>query len=414
MKNLKKLIALLMTVMMVFSFMSHAASVKADDDDPLIPLDGDDPPEAEMIEEVTIIVEAPECGTVVTADMYGDEGETQWIDGGTQNPLPDVSVPDGAPYGLYDYCYPDSDMEGGWYCYTGRNWVVPVIYEGDYYSWNEYYVSTEDEPQMVGGETYYMDIILRVLKDTPFDVMALVDGGLTVEGGEIVSFWPWSSGGPAYYIELMVAVEAKHVEGEPETENEKAPTCLEDGSHDEVVYCEKCDTELSRETVTDKALGHDWDEWKTTKEPTKTEEGEKERVCKRDASHKETDTIPKLDPEYFEIVFDLNGGELDGVTGTMTYACEEGTVIELPEPTREGFLFDYWEGSKYYAGDKYTVTEDHNFKAMWKEEEKKEEKKDDKVVYTAPKTGIGTAIPAIVSVSALSAVAVALKKRNHR
>lgn len=42
-------------------------------------------------------------------------------------------------------------------------------------------------------------------------------------------------------------------------ENVKDATCTVAGSHDEVVYCSVCQTEISRTTVTDKALGHDWD-----------------------------------------------------------------------------------------------------------------------------------------------------------
>lgn len=48
-----------------------------------------------------------------------------------------------------------------------------------------------------------------------------------------------------------------HIEGEIKIENEKAPTCEEDGSHDSVIYCAACGEELSREeVVTDTALGH--------------------------------------------------------------------------------------------------------------------------------------------------------------
>jgi uncharacterized repeat protein (TIGR02543 family) len=41
-------------------------------------------------------------------------------------------------------------------------------------------------------------------------------------------------------------------------------------------------------------------------------------------------------------------------------------VITLPAPVRDGYTFDYWEGSRYNAGDKYTVTGDHTFTAVWK------------------------------------------------
>ena len=50
----------------------------------------------------------------------------------------------------------------------------------------------------------------------------------------------------------------------------------------------------------------------------------------------------------------------------MTITEDIGTVITLPAPTRDGYIFDYWEGSKYNAGDKYTVNGDHTFKAVWK------------------------------------------------
>lgn len=46
--------------------------------------------------------------------------------------------------------------------------------------------------------------------------------------------------------------------GEAVQENVVAATCTEDGSYDEVVYCTVCGEELSRETKTAGALGHDW------------------------------------------------------------------------------------------------------------------------------------------------------------
>jgi len=68
----------------------------------------------------------------------------------------------------------------------------------------------------------------------------------------------------------------------------------------------------------------------------------------------------------FLITYDLNGGKLGSDTGKIVWEVEEGTVITLPAPTRDGYEFDYWEGSRYNAGDKYTVTGDHTFKAVWK------------------------------------------------
>ena len=48
-----------------------------------------------------------------------------------------------------------------------------------------------------------------------------------------------------------------HTEGEAVEENIVAATCTEGGSYDEVVYCTVCEEEISRETKTVDALGHD-------------------------------------------------------------------------------------------------------------------------------------------------------------
>ena len=78
--------------------------------------------------------------------------------------------------------------------------------------------------------------------------------------------------------------------------------------------------------------------------------------------------FPAVEPvvTQYTITYDLNGGTLDGQTGIVTKKIDAGTVITLPAPARDGYTFDYWEGSKYNAGDKYTVTGDHTFKAVWK------------------------------------------------
>lgn len=65
------------------------------------------------------------------------------------------------------------------------------------------------------------------------------------------------------------------------------------------------------------------------------------------------------------ITYDLKGGELDGKTGTVEISCEEGSTITLPAPVRDGYIFDYWKGSRYEAGDEYTVKGDHTFTAQW-------------------------------------------------
>ena len=88
-----------------------------------------------------------------------------------------------------------------------------------------------------------------------------------------------------------------------------------------------------------------------------------------DENHEDTEpayVTAKIEARQFTITYNLNGGKLDGETGKVTRTAKEGEVITLPAPTRDGYTFDYWEGSKYYAGDKYKVNGDHTFKAVWK------------------------------------------------
>ena len=49
---------------------------------------------------------------------------------------------------------------------------------------------------------------------------------------------------------------AGHTKGEVVVENEVAADCVNNGSHDEVIYCTECGEELSRETIVVDALGH--------------------------------------------------------------------------------------------------------------------------------------------------------------
>lgn len=113
----------------------------------------------------------------------------------------------------------------------------------------------------------------------------------------------------------------------------------------------------------------------------------------------------------YTITYELNGGELDGETGTVTQTFEDGTVITLPAPTREGYEFDYWEGSRYNAGDEYTVTEDHTFTAQWKAVE---ENTDDGSKDTEPGTGDDTNPMLWILVMAGAAAVLAATGRKRR
>ena len=80
----------------------------------------------------------------------------------------------------------------------------------------------------------------------------------------------------------------------------KAATCTETGLT-EGKECKICGATLVEQKEIP-ALDHDWDDWKVTKEATCTEPGVKTRTCKRDASHTETEPIPKTGHNYTEKV----------------------------------------------------------------------------------------------------------------
>lgn len=81
------------------------------------------------------------------------------------------------------------------------------------------------------------------------------------------------------------------------------------------------------------------------------------------------------------LTFDPNGGNyssapdgytLNDKTGKITIEVNAGEVITIPAaPVRDGYTFQYWKGSKYLPGDKYTVKGDHSFTAVWKKNEAK-------------------------------------------
>ncbi len=138
-------------------------------------------------------------------------------------------------------------------------------------------------------------------------------------------------------------VTVSHVPDEPVHENETAPTCTETGRYDEVVYCAVCGDELSRETITVLALGHDLAHH-DAQAPTCTEIGWKAYdTCTRCEYTTYTADIPAIGHDWGEPVYSWTETE-NGYTATAKITClhdeahvitEEGTVTYtvITEPT---------------------------------------------------------------------------------
>lgn len=87
--------------------------------------------------------------------------------------------------------------------------------------------------------------------------------------------------------------------------------------------------------------------------------------------------------EKFFITVDPNGGTWNGNPAAKIYEIEKGQYLTLPAaPTKEGYTFMYWKGSKYQPGDKYLVEGEHTFTAVWE--------KNAVIDKTSPNTGDNT------------------------
>jgi hypothetical protein len=91
-----------------------------------------------------------------------------------------------------------------------------------------------------------------------------------------------------YYYGEEPIIHVGHQASEPVKTRTKEPTCLEPGEMTTTTLCIRCGVTMSTSTSSIPALGHDYGEWKETKAPTCTADGEETRICSRDASHKET------------------------------------------------------------------------------------------------------------------------------
>ena len=167
---------------------------------------------------------------------------------------------------------------------------------------------------------------------------------------------------PAMYIDLTIKTYS-HTPLEAVEENHKDPTCTNTGSYDVVVYCSAlgCQKELSRETQTISALGHNVTKV-TVVPPTCTAKGYTKHECTR-CSYYEKDE---------ESYVDALGHDLTKVTvipptcttqGYTKHACTRCSYYEKDEESYVDALgHDYSKGTctrcalqVYVVCDKYGV-----------------------------------------------------------
>ena len=120
-----------------------------------------------------------------------------------------------------------------------------------------------------------------------------------------------------------------HTPAEAVKENVTAATCEQDGSYDEVVKCSSCGEELSRETKTEPALGHDWQApayvWAEDNSTVTAT-----RVCANDAEHKETETVDTTS-ETVDATCQKAGSTTYTATFKNTAFTVQTNVVELEQ-----------------------------------------------------------------------------------
>ena len=205
------------------------------------------------------------------------------------------------------------------------------------------------------------------------------------------------------YTTFTVMEKAPHTYGEPVKENEVSATCLDDGSYDEVIYCEVCSEELSRAAKVIPALGHDlvhydakpatctefgWNDydacsrcdyntyeeipvdsaahkygdWTVVSEPGCLTDGLKQRVCEYNPEHVDSAVIPSAGHHTWDdgVVTKEATCSSTGIKVVTCTACSETADVEIPvnpDAHKYGDWFDYVEATCTSDGEKRKVCE---------------------------------------------------------
>ncbi len=131
----------------------------------------------------------------------------------------------------------------------------------------------------------------------------------------------------------------QHVGGDAVKEKEVPATCTKDGSHDEVVYCTICKSEVSRTNVVDKATGHKWDDGVVTTQPTTGKEGVKTFICTV-CKETKTETIDKLGEDQKDQSAANEAINLINGIGTVTVTKNSKDKIDAARKAYDGLTED--------------------------------------------------------------------------
>ena len=149
----------------------------------------------------------------------------------------------------------------------------------------------------------------------------------------------------------------------PRRENVTAPSCTAGGSYDAAAYCLTCKETLATMHIDMPPLGHDWDEWNISREPTCTGAGEESRACMRDGcTVAETQEVPALGHEWDEWRVTKEATETEqGVEQRECWACHTTETRIIPKTGHE----HSFDSSSHVAAEDATCTKDGN-KEYWR------------------------------------------------
>ena len=118
-----------------------------------------------------------------------------------------------------------------------------------------------------------------------------------------------------------------HIHLSDRKENIIEATCTEEGSYDLVTYCLDDNVEISRESITLEALGHEYSDWQTIKESTDYQDGLRTKECAR--CH---DVVEEILPSTSPFTFVLSSdGKSYSVSGYEPEDGYQGEDIVIPE-----------------------------------------------------------------------------------